>query len=66
MQTTSSPLLVNAEGRWTVHHFQRIEPVRIAVSHELATGEVRVLGAAANALIYKCAETGVERRWGLQ
>ncbi len=63
---TTSPILVNAEGRPTVHHFLRAEPVQIVVTSELATGEIRLLGAAATAFVYQCAETGAERRWGCQ
>lgn len=60
-----SPILINAEGRPTVHHFQRIEPAQVIVVHELATGENRLTGATVTASIFKCAETGIERRWGV-
>lgn len=63
---TFSPLLVNAEGRWTIHHYARTESVLVAQHDELADGSVRIHQVTATALIYRCSQTGAERRWGIQ
>ncbi len=62
----TSPILVNADGRPTVHHFARLEPVEVVVAHELVDGTSRLTRSTGQALIYTCSETGAERVWGCQ
>lgn len=52
-----------ADGRWTWHAFVRYEDVP---AEDLLGGPGPVGLRPGRALIYRCEETGVERRWGLE
>ncbi len=63
---TFSSLLVNAENDLTIHHYARTEHVVVTLRYELADGSIREHPVTALALIYRCSQTGAERRWGIQ
>ncbi len=56
--TTPRAILFNGRS-FTLHHFVRREPA----DYVEVTGKD---GGRGTAIIYACAETGIERRWGLE
>lgn len=54
MRTMAALLVNEKENRWTVHRFVEERPITTA--HGAVIGYEQ---------IYRCTETGVERRWGV-
>lgn len=66
----TSPVILRSAGhdrfRVTPHEFVRYEDVDPATLKYSQDHGPRALPTKARALIYRCLETGVERRWGLE